>query len=292
VHPRSGKGSRGLSSSLKRPLLLASALAALSAATPAVAGVEDTALPSPPGGEGAASASPVGDPPDRALVRRRLTLPARSFELELPVQVNLSRGEAGQPWSIPASIDYGATEDLRVGLYHEVGLCFGSVQDGCRKVYDDVGGRARLGVYRDPSSQLVVQAGLLARRFDDLDLSGSVGAAYKRTMRSFAVVAQLDLAIALTRRDHRLYDELLVTSVEGEWQASDALAVFALVGAAKALQVLSPYRVATAIPVAVGLELEPARQVDVVAELSFPDLLGVHGSGGDRTGSLAVRLRF
>jgi hypothetical protein len=243
-------------------------------------------------GEEAAAASAVRTYPYRALAQRSLTLPAARLALELPVQVNLSRGAEGKPWSLPASLDYGVTDDLQLGLFHALGLCIGGPSDGCRTAYDDVGGRVRLGVYRDLASQLVLQGSVLARRFDDLDLSGSVGAAYKRSMGSFAIVVQLDLGIAANGRARRLYDELLVGSLEGQWQASEGLAVFALLGAAKALQVLSPYQVATAIPVAIGLELEPTHRLNLGAQLSFPDLAGKSGGAGTREGRGFLRLYF
>jgi hypothetical protein len=228
---------------------------------------------------------PYGD-----LVRQPLTLPRGTVQLDLPITVNLTRGAVGEPWAVPAAATYGLSDDLAIGLVHARGLCLSGRGGGCPRVYDDAGGRLRVSLLRAGGGQLAAEGTLLASRFDDPLFDGLAGLVYKHTLGSFAGIARLDLSLALSGRARRLYREVLAGSIEGQYRLADGLAGFARVGLAKALEVRPPFEIATAIPAGLGVQVAPARRLEVGGELRFPDLLGSAGGTDEREGILFARV--
>jgi hypothetical protein len=265
-----------------RAVSFALAALVLAAALPARAAEEH--------GGGAGTVYPKDEYPYGLLVNQPLTLSAGLIRLDVPVAFNLSKDQVGKPVFIPAALDFGVTDDLQIGVFHARGICLSGKSNGCNKVYDDIGGRVSLGLFRDPGGQLVVNAAVLAFEFEDVGLDGSIGAAYKRTLGNLALVLGADLAVALNKRDQRLSKEALLLSAEGQFQIVHGLAAFGRIGYQKAIDELAGVDVGYQVPVGVGIEFEPVPRVDVGAELTFPNLLGKDSTSDEREGVVFLRL--
>lgn len=231
--------------------------------------------------------------PYAELVKRPLTLSAGLFQLDVPVGINLSKDQVGEPWFITPSIDLGLTDDLTVGLFHPVhGICLAGSSHGCREVYDDLGARATLGLFRDQASQLAVRGSLFAESFSEDLYNASVGAAYKRTVGNAALVLEADLDIGLNKRDVRPSNELLALAAEGQLQAAEGLAMFARIGFTKPIDENFAFLPDYLIPVAFGVEYEPAPKLDLGAEFTFDNLLGDENTADERELTVFLRKFF
>jgi hypothetical protein len=232
--------------------------------------------------------------PYAELVKRPLTLSAGLIQLDVPLEANLSKDHVGEPWWIAPSVDLGVTDDLTVGLYHPIhGICLAGTSNGCREVYDDLGARGTLGLFRDPGGQLAVRAALFAESFKDSLFNGSVGAAYKRTLGNAALVLEADLDIALNKRDERAWNETLNLAAEGQLQLGEGLAVLGRIGYAKPIDVNGAVAApGHFIPVGFGVEYEPIAKVDVGAEFTFDNLLGENSTADERSGRVFLRMFF
>lgn len=260
------------------PVALAATAALLLAATPARAQ------------EGAGTVYPKERYPVQRLVDQPLTLSQGLLRLDVPVVINLSEDRVGEPISIPAAVSYGLTSDLEVGIFHATGICLTGEDNGCPEVYDDIGGRARLSVFRDPGGQLVLDGAVLASDFDSTNWDAAVGLGYKRTLEMAAVIVRADLGIALSDRDLRLFKELLALSVEGQYQLATGFAVFGRVGVDIPIEEASGVDAGIAAPVAIGAEFAPLRQAAIGAELQFPNLIGEDATADLRQGTVYLRL--
>src|SRR4051812_49216493 len=115
-------------------------------ATLSTARADDTEL-GPAAPTAAAAASSGGTP--------QLTLPKGRVVLDVYVPINLSDTQAFKPVSISPDLWYGVDDKLTVGLVHSSGgasgfigtpktaLCLTGTDNGCDKVYNNVGLDAR-----------------------------------------------------------------------------------------------------------------------------------------------------
>ena len=154
--------------------------------------------------EGAGTVYAKDSYPTQELVRQPLTLSRGLVEVAAPVRFELSKDDDPRAanWSLPASLDFGVSDGLQVGVFHSTGVCPGSGGNDCSDAYDDVGGRVRIGLLRsDPSGQLALEARVLAFDFSDVSWSAALGLQYKHTLGpSFAVVAGADWTTLLNDR--------------------------------------------------------------------------------------------
>ncbi|BDG06723.1 hypothetical protein [Anaeromyxobacter oryzae] len=241
-------------------------------------------------GGGAGTVYPKDDYPYAELVKRPLTLSAGIIQLDVPVESNLSKDEVGKPWSIPLSLDFGLSDDLTIGVFHQTGLCFAGTSNGCERVYDDLGARATLGILRDPGGQLALRAAVLAQSLKDSLYAGSIGAAYKRTLGNLALVLGVDYVASLTKRDERSVKDELAGDAELQLQIAEGLAAFGRIGYTKFLGEAAGVDLGYWVPVGFGVEFEPVSRLDVGVDFTFDNLLGKDGTADERSGRVFVRL--
>src|SRR5262249_37772511 len=74
-----------------------------------------------------------------AWVLRSVTVPAGLIWLGGPPLLQLSKDNVGEPAALPLGIFYGLTNDIQVGITHQLGLCFTGTAHGCYKFYNDIG---------------------------------------------------------------------------------------------------------------------------------------------------------
>jgi hypothetical protein len=278
-----------VNSNTVRAALCAALALALGAAAPARAAAEHA----DEGGAGTVYSK--AEYPYAELVRQPLTLARGLFRLELPVRINLSKDEVGEPTSIPASLDFGVTDDLQIGVFHANGICLNEGAGGeCEDVYDDVGARVRYGLFRDPGGQLAIEAAVLAEDFGDLGLLGQLGLAYKRTIGNTALVVSAALATRLNERD-AFGGDLVLGNADAELQLQLGEGVAAIAGIGALLPFNPPVGDVGdffTVPVRFGLEWEPAARIDVGAELEFGNLLGNEATSDEREVTVFGRFFF
>jgi hypothetical protein len=282
--------------------ILSSALAALAAgAAPAVAADDE---------DGAGASYTKDTYPTQSLVRQPLTLPAGMLEIDVPVRFDISAEgtTTGPDWSIPAIVDFGLTDGIQVGIVHATGVCLAGSDNGCENIYDDVGARVRLGLWRSsPAAQLSLDFGVLAQDFEDPLATGFAGLSYKRTLGNLAVAANAQFASALNKRELGVTIAptpraiLAARSAEGGTEALGAnlqaqLQVFTGFAAYAGIGIEAPLRepeltdARTDVPVVLGAEFAPLPAVAVGADVTFPNLVGEDASGDARALSVYARL--
>lgn len=224
------------------------------------------------------------------IVNQPLTLPASLLRIDVPVSVNLSKDHVGEPWNIPVAADVGLTNDLQVGVFHEVGLCLAGTSNGCAETYDDFGGRLAVSLSRTPEAHLAAEARLLAFELDDPRYRAGLGLAYKRSLGNLGLQVRVGVDALVNRRDEAAFKEL--ASAEGQLavQLGESLAVLGRIGAEYALEQTAGVDVPFRVPFAVGAEFEPIRKLAIGGELAFPNLLGEDATADER--ELLVFLRL
>src|SRR5262245_40267398 len=88
-------------------------------------------------------------PDGQYAVSRGVQGPAGMLSARILLDINLSANLAGKPISLAPDLYYSATDRLQFGLLHEgpmgwqakpgVGLCLTGTDNGCPKLYDNVG---------------------------------------------------------------------------------------------------------------------------------------------------------
>jgi hypothetical protein len=262
------------------PRALRLALAALALATASSTAAAE---------RGAGTVYDRDDYPYAQLVPQPLTLPGSLIRIELPVRVNMSAGSAGKPWYVPATLDFGVTNDVQVGLWHEVGACPAGKANGCAASYDDLGGRIRVSLSRSADSQLALDLSALAYDLDDTHYLSGAALAYKRSVGLLSLEARGGLDAVLTDRSHARYRELAHARATGAVQLG-RLAALARIGIEHALEQADGADVPTRVPVGFGAELALVRKLVLGAEWDFTNLLGERGTTELR--ELAVYLRL
>jgi hypothetical protein len=224
------------------------------------------------------------------LVNQPLTLPASLIRLDVPVVVNLTKDQVGEPWFVPVAADLGITNDLQVGVFHEVGLCLAGDDNGCGEVYDDFGGRLAFTLSRTPEAHLVAEANVLAFDLDDPAYRAGLALAYKRSVGNLGLTVRGGVDALVNRRDDALAKEVAFADGQLAVQLGDNLAVYGGLGIRYALEEAPGIDLPFQVPFTAGAEFEPIRKLTVGGELRFLNLLGEDASTDERTLTLFLRL--
>lgn len=158
-----------------------------------------------PGVAGAQESSTTDEP--------QLTLPGGKLFLDAFVEVNLSKDFAFKPVSLAPDIWYGVNDDLTLGLVHSGrgatglwgsagnGICFTGKDNGCPKVYDNLGIDARYHLWRKRGMAIAANGGLYAMSFDPFAMSLKLGAIARFASGAFAFELGPNIFIGLSKRD-------------------------------------------------------------------------------------------
>ncbi|WP_242344976.1 hypothetical protein [Anaeromyxobacter terrae] len=228
--------------------------------------------------EGAGTRYAKDSYPTQELVRQPLTLSRGLIELGVPVRFEISKTNDGRvpDWSIPASLDFGVADDLQVGVVHSTGLCFGGNGSDCGKVYDDVGGRVRLGILRSgPAGQLALEARAHVFDFTDTVWTGAVGLLYKYTLGpNLAILADADWTTFLNKRSDVAFTDAIAGALGLQVQIFPGLAAFGNVGVDVPFNENAGFDRRVAGPVSAGVEVTPVHNVTLGADVKFSNLVG------------------
>jgi hypothetical protein len=166
-------------------------------------------------GTGTVSAQSEGDEGVAAEVteEQQMTLPAGRAFVQVFAEINLSTDQALKPLSIAPDLWYGVNDQLTVGLVHSnrgstgffggtgAGLCLTGSDNGCGKVYNNLGIDARYHFYRSGGITMAADGGLFARSFDPFALALKVGATGRWQSGQLAVDLAPSIFAGLTERD-------------------------------------------------------------------------------------------
>lgn len=248
--------------------LFASVTALLFASSPARAALD----------EGAGTVYEKESYPTQELVRQPLTLSRGLVEIGIPVRIEASNTDSPRvpSWSIPASLDYGVSDSIQIGVFHSTGLCPGGSGNDCPEVYDDVGGRLRLGLFRrDPADQLALEVRAFVSHFTDLQVTGALGLQYKRTLgKTLAFLAAVDWTTSLNDRNNVPFTDAVAAAIGLQLQIFPGLSAFGLVGADRPFNENPGFSGKVAGPVSAGLELTPVHSLTVGADVRFSNVVG------------------
>jgi hypothetical protein len=244
--------------------------------------------------------TPSSKAPDgQYAVRRGLQAPGGMFAARLLLNANLSDGAIGEPISVTPDLFYGITDRFQLGLVHNgpmgwqsrpgLSLCVTGKDNGCPKVYDNVGLDVMFGLATAPM-HLSAHGQLLINRFDPMATSVSLGVAGKLHLGDEAAIF-FDPKISIAMQDRDVNDDALYIPVELQYQVGAPMTVKLLTGfSANLSNIGDTYQ----IPVGIGVVHNLNEHLDIGARFTFDNLLGRQDEGDDRTDnrSAAVLVNF
>jgi len=235
-------------------------------------------------GDVSASAAYTKDTWPTALVDRPVTLAAGMIQIHADVFANMSADNTFKPFSIAPDIYYGVSDVLSVGLTHAIGICPAGTDNGCAKVYNDVGVDALYSVKRDAKMDLAAHVGVDAGALDPLTLSAHLGVLLKYQMNKIGIFVDPAIGIGITERDSG-NKETLALPVTLAYQVNPNLAPFVKTGLGgvpigmggvktSAGAPLDGFGDTFAIPLGIGVQYGVSNKLDAGLELDFPALFG------------------
>jgi hypothetical protein len=259
-------------------------------------------------GSVAASASAQGDdevplvtsaPDGQYAVMRGVQGPAGKVSARVLLDINVSDDNEGQPISLAPDLYYSVSEALQLGLVHQgpmgwqarpgLGLCLTGKNNGCPRVYDNVGFDLMYGLAFG-RAQLSAHGSLFVDSFDPAATSLALGVAGKAHVNDLLAVV-FDPKVAITLNDRDTHDDALYVPVELEYQAGALTTLKLLSGLSGKL---SSFGDTYQVPVGVGVVRNLNAHFDLGGRLSFDNLLGQEPRGVSRadTRSLALLLNI
>lgn len=245
----------------------------------------DASMTPPATGEGGAMMYTKETWP-KALGDRPLTRAKGMIEIHGDVFINLSESAVAKPIAIAPDIWYGVSDKLTVGLTHNLGLCLTGTDNGCAKVYNDVGFQGAFSVKRDAKMELALAGGVILPSLDPMLLRLEVGADFKYQAGKITIWAYPRLGLGLNKRDPDAVTmsggnkETLAVPISVGFQATPELNVRVITGIGglgngpEAGAPLSGFGDAFVIPLGVAALYAASNKLDVGAEFFFPAIAG------------------
>jgi len=179
---------------------------------------------------------------------------------------------------LPLAVWYGISSQLQFGLVHSNGLCLSGKDNGCGKVYDDVGAQLLYSITgRGGNFELAAWTQLNYSSFDKGTLNLQLGPAINWVIAgNAALLAYPALQIGLDKRSELGNKEALLAPVYVYYRAAPHVAPVLYTGISGPLDGFGDaYRV----PVGVGALVGINAMWDVGARFDFSNLLGKHATG-------------
>jgi hypothetical protein len=225
-------------------------------------------------------ASPVSDEPaGEYAVLRDVQGPGGMFSARILLDINLSKGAAGEPISIAPDLYYGVSDKLQLGLLHTdptgwqsrpgVGLCLTGKDGGCPKAYDNIGFDL-LYALGSGSFPISAHGSVFLDSFDPMTTHLALGVAGKAHFTDrVALLFDPKLAIALDSRDTN--KDVLYVPLELQFQLAPPTILKVLTGIAGTT---SGFGDTYQVPLGLGLLQNLNKHFDLGARFSFDNLLG------------------
>jgi hypothetical protein len=244
--------------------------------------------------------SPASSAPDgQYAVMRGVQGPAGMLSARLLLDVNLSADNVGKPISFAPDLYYGVTDRLQLGLRHDgpmgwqarpgLGLCLTGKDNGCPKVYDNIGFDVMYGLAFG-KLHLSAHGSLFVSSFDPTTTSLALGVAGKVHV-SDRVALFFDPKFGIALSDRGTNDDALYVPLELEYQLGAPTMFKVLSGISGSWSAFGDTYQA---PLGLGLVQNLTTHLDLGARFSFDNLLGKQPQGVGRadTRSLAVLLNI
>jgi hypothetical protein len=230
-----------------------------------------------------------------------LTLGKGKIAIMVNVGVNLSADLVGKPFSIAPSIYYGVSDKLQIGLVHDfgstmysphpqpgAGLCLAGKDNGCAKVYDNVGIDALFGVAQGKFSAAVHGGVDITHISDPLLADIRVGLLGKYDVNDkIAVAFDPFVAIGVTKRDEGNFKQLINVPVYLWFHANPKLAAYAATGITGPTDHFGDLYV---IPVGIGATYMVNDKISAGGDFWFTNLAGKNSSADGR--ALGIRVGY
>lgn len=234
----------------------------------------------------------------QALVARGVQGPAGQLWIRTLVGINASKGAFAKPFSIAPDVFYGVSDKLQLGLVHNgplgwqttpgAGLCLAGKENGCPKVYDNVGFDALYSLMTG-STDLSFHGTVYLSPLDPLTVAVALGVAGKLHINDkMALFFDPSLYIGVTKRDAG-NKEVLYIPLEFQFQLQPQLALVAFTAFYGPFDGLGDFYV---IPLGLGAFYNVNEMIDVGGRFSFDNLLGNGSSADFRSLSLLVNVRL
>lgn len=262
---------------------------------PAATGT-DPAL-APPADTGMAPAGAASGV-SQSLVARGVQGAAGSITIHTLVGIQMSKELVGKPFSIAPDVFYGVNDKLQVGLIHNsplgwqtppgFGLCLAGKDNGCPKVWNNVGFDALYSLMNG-STDLSAHGTLYLVPVDPLTVSLALGVAGKLHLNDqMALFFDPSIVIGFNKRDAGNKETLFIP-VEFQFQLQPQLALVAMTALWGDLDGFGDSYV---IPLGVGAFYNVNEMIDVGGRFSFDNLIGKGHSADFRSLSLLVNVRL
>jgi len=229
-----------------------------------------------------------------AYVDRPLTLPAGTIQIHADFFGNLGADAVFKPFGLAPDIHYGVNDKLTVGLVHGRSLCLAGEDNGCAKIYDDVGLDVLYGLSHSPKMDLAAHVGVNAYSLDPLTLGLRLGVQLKYQMDKLGIYADPSIGIGVTERDAG-NKEIFALPIWIAYQVNGNLAPFVRTGlGGVSIAAATDYNGAAnldvdmagfgdtfTIPLGVGAIYGVSNKLDLGAEFDFPGVAGSDAASTD-----------
>jgi opacity protein-like surface antigen len=258
------------------------------------------------GGSGSAEAGGGGDTASvssaytkdtwpTAYVDRPVTLAAGMIQIHADFFGNLGADAVFKPFGLAPDVHYGVNDKLTVGLVHGRSLCLAGEENGCAKLYDDVGLDVLFGLSRNAKMDLAAHVGVNVISLDAGTYGLRAGVLLKYQMDKLGIYADPGIGIGITDRDAG-NKEYLSLPIMVAYQVNGNLAPFVRtgIGGASLSAISTEYNGAAnldvdgagfgdtfTIPLGVGAIYGVSNKLDVGAEFDFPGVAGSDAASTD-----------
>ncbi|HEY4244670.1 MAG TPA: hypothetical protein VGM88_32875 [Kofleriaceae bacterium] len=139
----------------------------------------------------------------------QLVLPKGKLAINAELGINLSKDGVGKPVSFSPDVWYGVTDMITLGLVHSytgttgflggvgTSLCLGSTDNGCARVYNNLGIDARIRLARPLSADVGIYVPNITDKFQ---LAVKLGLSGRYRFGALAIEAQPNIIIGLAGR--------------------------------------------------------------------------------------------
>lgn len=241
---------------------------------------------------------PVSDaPPGMESVQRGVQGPAGLFHSRVLLHVNTDEGRVAEPVSLAPDFYYAVSDTFQIGLLHNgpmglltrpgAGLCLSGEDEGCPKVYNNVGFDALFGLAFGDVHVSAHTSLYFFQISQPTHAMLTLGLASKLHFSdSVALFLDPQVGFGLNHRDDPIPNEdRLFLPVELQFQVADPLAFKILSGVTGILSELGDTYV---IPVGLAFVANVSPSLDVGLRYSFDNMLGKRPDGVSATDSSSL----
>ncbi len=245
----------------------------------------------------ASATPPAGDPLAKenwplSGVDRPLGVSGGMLQVDVNSNIAMSKGGVAKPINLPLAVWYGITNELQFGLVHGTGLCLSGKDNGCGKVYNDLGLNLLFSLFgRGSNLEIGTWTTLNFLALDPATLQLQVGGAANWVVGGFmAILPYPYFGIGLNKREAPFNNkETFGMPVSVYFRASPNISpvLFTGIGGTP----LDGFGDKVTVPVGVGLLVAINNTIDVGGRFDFLNLLGKGGSADVRSLGLWLSLR-